>query len=67
MIDRVKAAGVAPDQCLAPPLHRHQAPLRQEQPGQGRRRAQGADRRLASTRPTRAVQGERRRRGAGGV
>ena len=44
------------------PLHRHQAPPRQGQPGQVRRRAQGPDRLLARPLTQRAVQAERRER-----
>ena len=43
-------------------LHRHQAPPRQGQPRQGRRRAQGPDRRLAHPRPRAALQTSLRRR-----
>ena len=44
------SAGVAPEQPLARALRRRQAPSRQGQSGQGRCRAQGADRRLAHPR-----------------
>ena len=42
-------------------LHRHQAPPRQGQPRQGRRRPQGPDRLLAHPLAQRAVQAQRRR------
>lgn len=48
-----------PEQPVARPLHRHQAPPRQVQPRQGRRRAQGPHRRLARLVAARAVQAER--------
>ena len=48
---RGRAAGVAPEQPLAPALHRRQGSPRQVQPRQGRRRAQGPHRVLAHPRP----------------
>jgi Transposase IS116/IS110/IS902 family len=63
-----RPAGLAADEPLASPLHRHQAPPRQEQPRQGCRRAQGPDRRLARPRPPATVQAQPRRgRHPGGV
>ena len=59
---RGRPAGVAANQPMAPALHRHQDPPRQEQPRQGRRRAQGPDRRLARSRAPTAVQAKLRRR-----
>jgi len=44
---------------VARALHRHQAPPRQGQPRQGRRRPQGPDRRLARPRTPAAVQAQR--------
>ena len=59
---RGRPAGVATEQPLACALQRHQATPRQVQPGQGRRRSQGPDRRLAHPLAWRAVQAERRAR-----
>ena len=54
-------ARLAADQPLARALHRHQAPPRQGQPRQVRRRPQGPHRRLAHPLAQRAVQAQRHR------
>ena len=54
--DRGRAAGVAPEQPLAPALPRRQGALRRQgQPRQGRRRPQGPDRQLARPVPPAAL------------